>query len=87
MDLGRAVITIPWDVVVSVKGVVDFSVVAVDGLGDVDDIGSEAPVGLLCCGVVVLGIVCVDEDTVGTVVVEAVLDVKLAQFLSSYELW
>ena len=87
MDLGRAVITIPADVVVSMKGVVDFSVVAVDGPGDVVDIGSEAPVGLLCCGVVVLGIVCVDEDTVGTVVVEAVLDVKLAQFLSSYELW
>ena len=87
MDLGLAVITIPEDVVVSVKGVVDFSVVAVDDPGDVADIGSEAPVEPSIVVVVVLGLVCVDEDNVGTVAVDAVLDVKLAQLLSSYELW
>jgi len=86
VDFGRAVITIPADVVVSVKGVVDFAMVAVDGPGDVVDIGSEAPVGASCV-VVELGLLCVDEDTVGTVRVDTVLDVRLAQFLSSYELW
>jgi hypothetical protein len=105
LDFGRAVITIPADVVVSVKGVVDFATVAVDGPGEVVDIGSEAPVGASCV-VVVLGLVCVDEDTVGTVAVDVVLgvvcvnddtvgtvrvdtvlDVRLEQFLSSYELW
>jgi hypothetical protein len=87
VDLGLAVITIPEDVVVSVKGVVDFSVVAVDDPGDVVNIGSEAPVEPSIVVVVVLGLVCVDEDNVGTVAVDAVLDVKLAQLLSSYELW
>ena len=99
MDLGRAVITIPWDVVVSVKGVVDFSVVAVDGPGDVVDIGSEAPVGP-SVGVVVLGLVCVDSPGSDAVVVpvlviaveaveavDAVLDVRLAQLFASYEPW
>jgi len=87
VDLGLAVITIPEDVVVSVKGVVDFSVVAVDDPCDVADIGSDAPIEPSIVVVVVLGLVCVDEDTVVTVEVDAVLDVKLAQLLSSYDVW
>ena len=97
MDLGRAVITIPWDVVVSVKGVVDLSVIAVDGPGDVVDIGYEAPVGHIV-GVAVLGLVFVDSPGSDAAVlpvlviaveavlaVDAVLDVRLEQLFASYE--
>jgi hypothetical protein len=43
--------------------------------------------GFFCCSVVEIKLVGVDEDIVGTVAVDAVIDVELAQFLSSYELW
>jgi len=89
VDLGRAVIIVPVGVVVSVYGVVDFSITVVDssliennpgsdvesvsGLVVVVDVGSEP--------VVVLSV------AVASVSVVVVVDVSVAQLFLSYESW
>jgi len=100
VDLGRAVIIVPVGVVVSVYGVVDFSITVVDsslievnpgsdvgsvsGLVVVVDVGSEL---VVVHSVAVADFVVVKTDVDAGVSVVVVVDISVVQLLLSYESW
>ena len=99
VDLGRAVIIVPVGVVVSVYGVVDFSITVVDSSlievnpgSDVEsvsglvvvDVGSEP---VVVPSVAVADFVVAKTDVDAGVSVVVVVDVSVAQLLLSYESW